>query len=113
MFGRYWFILIHVTYFSLCFSFVFLHRLGFAAHCPWIHPDIAHSSYTMPDTYDSTLTKATQSDMEDSPTDSISLQGLHREMDDLKESIEYAHQNNIRTQTQVGNIQLQSQTMND
>lgn len=27
----------------------------------------------------------------------ISLQGLQRDLDDLKDSVEYAHQNNIRT----------------
>lgn len=46
-----------------------------------------------------------QSDM-DYTLEQISLQGLQRELDDLKESVEYAHQNNICTQTQVGKLVL-------
>lgn len=54
-----------------------------------------------------------QLDMDGATSEQISMLGLQRELDDLKESVEYAHQNNIRTQTQVGNFISQSQTVND
>lgn len=52
--------------------------------------------------------EGTQTDMDFYNEDGISLQGFRRDLDDLKESVEFAHQNNIRTQTQVGNAVSQS-----
>lgn len=103
--------MIHILAFALFFS----HVLGLAALRAWIHPDTAHRLLpTMPET-GSPATKevTTQSDMDDNSSDQLSLRGIQRELDDLKESVEYAHQNNIRTQTQVGNFVSKNQLVDD
>lgn len=57
--------------------------------------------------------EGTQTDMDLRQEDTPSVQQIQRDLDDLKESVEYAHQNNIRAQTQVGNAFSQSQLANE
>lgn len=59
-----------------------------------------------------TVEEESQTDMDNRDMDTLSLQELQRNLDDLKESVEYAHQNNLRTQTRVGNVVSGSQLTN-